>query len=297
MAQKPTKTSGPIPVTVAIPVKNEVKNLIKCLPLLSRFQSVFVIDSASTDGSLDVCKKYNIPVIDFDWDGKYPKKRNWFLLTQRIETEWILFLDADEFVNEQFCEEVEQKVCLSSYSAYWITYNNYFMGHLMRYGVKQRKLALFRVDCGLYEKIDEDQWSALDMEVHEHPIIRGEIGHIQSAITHRDFKGIAPFLTKHVDYARWEAQRFAALHASGQSWNHLTRRQRFKYKHMAKAWYPYFYFLITYVVKFGFLDGAQGLHYASLKKWYFKTIRLLIAESAEHSQEEKRSASLDNEDR
>ncbi len=60
---------------------------------------------------------------------------------------------------------------------------------------------------------------------------------------------------------------------------HFTDRQRFKYRHLAKWWYRWFYFLFTYVAKRGFLDGAAGFHYAFFKLWYFQTIRLLIREA------------------
>lgn len=64
------------------------------------------------------------------------------------------------------------------------------------------------------------------------------------------------------------------------SWAHFTARQRFKYRHLAKWWYPWFYFLFAYGVKRGFPDGAAGFHHAFYKAWYFQTIRLLIREDA-----------------
>jgi hypothetical protein len=116
------------------------------------------------------------------------------------------------------------------------------------------------------------------MEIHEHPIIDGAVGEITTPIDHRDDKGLARFLEKHIDYARWEAQRYATLQDNPLAWQHFTKRQRFKYQHLAKWWYPWFYFVFTYVVKRGFLDGSAGLHYAFYKAWYFRTIRLLIRE-------------------
>ena len=64
------------------------------------------------------------------------------------------------------------------------------------------------------------------------------------------------------------------------AWRHFTGRQRFKYRHLAKWWYPGFYLLFTYLVKRGFLDGAAGYHYAACKARYFRTIRLLIHEQS-----------------
>lgn len=67
-------------MTVAIPVRNEEANLARCLERLSRFAKVVVIDSGSTDQTREIAVRFGARVVDFRWDGRYPKKRNWFLL-------------------------------------------------------------------------------------------------------------------------------------------------------------------------------------------------------------------------
>ncbi len=96
-------SSGKLPITVAIPVKNESSNLGRCLSRLTEFESVVVIDSSSTDQTPEIARSHGARVLNFEWDGGYPKKRNWFLTTQAVGTPWVLFLDADEFVTEEFC--------------------------------------------------------------------------------------------------------------------------------------------------------------------------------------------------
>ncbi len=118
------------------------------------------------------------------------------------------------------------------------------------------------------------------MEVHEHPVLEGSVGEIAAPIDHRDFRGIAKFLERHVDYAKWEAARYAALHREGlDKAAHLTGRQAFKYRHLASWWYPAFYFCFAYLLRAGFLDGRAGLLYSFYKAWYFTTIRALIREA------------------
>jgi glycosyltransferase involved in cell wall biosynthesis len=65
---------------VAAPVKNEECNLAACLERLSRFAAIVVIDSGSTDRSREIAERFGARVVDFTWDGRYPKQRNWFLL-------------------------------------------------------------------------------------------------------------------------------------------------------------------------------------------------------------------------
>lgn len=271
--------SGFLPVTVAVPVKNEEANIALCLERLGRFAEIVVIDSASKDRTREIAKKFGARVVDFRWDGKYPKKRNWFLLNAPPQQPWVLFLDADEFVSDAFCDAVDAAVTQSNRNGYWLNYTNYFLGKPLRHGLAQRKLALFRVGKALYEKIEEDGWSQLDMEIHEHPIVDGAVGEIPCPIDHRDYKGLGKFIEKHRDYALWEAHRYAKLQESGVNAKYLTPRQRFKYRHLNKWWYPWLYFGFTYVAKLGFLDGRPGYHYAAYKAWYFQTIRLIIRDN------------------
>jgi glycosyltransferase involved in cell wall biosynthesis len=267
-----------LPATVAIPVKNEEANLAGCLERLGRFAEIVVIDSGSTDRTRKIAQGFGARVVQFHWDGKYPKKRNWFMLNEPPEQPWVLFLDADEFVDDAFCDALGEAIAANDKSGYWLNYTNYFLGKELRHGLAQRKLALFRVGKALYEKIDEDGWSQLDMEIHEHPIVEGAVGEISVPIEHKDYKGLGKFIEKHRDYSLWEARRFAKLQGDPKAWEAFTSRQRFKYRHLAKWWYPWFYFTFTYLIKRGFLDGGAGFHYAAYKTWYFQTIRLLIKE-------------------
>lgn len=269
----------PIPATVAIPVRNEEANIARCLGRLGRFRKVIVIDSGSTDRTVEIAKAHGAEVVEFAWDGRFPKKRNWLLMNHRFETDWVLFLDADELLDDAFCNEVARAVASDSHSGYWLNYTNWFLGRRLRHGLPQRKLALFRVGAGLYERIEEDNWSRLDMEIHEHPVLEGTIGEIAARIDHNDDRGLSRFIERHKDYALWEAKRMRLLEESGpEAWTKLTDRQRFKYRYLARWWYPWFYFLYTYIAKRGFLDGGAGFAYAYYKLWYFFSIRLLIRE-------------------
>ncbi len=270
---------GKIQISVVIPVKNEEKNLRQCLERLERFEEVFVVDSGSTDGTKNIAESFGARWVDFDWNGRYPKKRNWFLTTQSINTDWVLFLDADEYVDDSFCDEVEVATRQADFDGYWLEYENYFLGKKLKHGLEQRKLALFKKDVALYEYIEEDRWSKFDMEIHEHPLLDGDVGYIDCRIEHNDYKGLSHFIGKHNEYAQWEAMRIEILTHNPRSFEGLTSRQRFKYKNICKWWYPWFYFVFTFVLKRGFVDGSSGFNYAFYKAWYFHTIRLMIKEN------------------
>jgi glycosyltransferase involved in cell wall biosynthesis len=273
-----------IPVTVVIPVRNEERNLPRCLAALARFAEIIVVDSGSTDRTEEVARDGGAKVLHFAWNGAYPKKRNWVLLNHTLENPWVLFLDADEFVTSEFCEALQTAIEQTSHVGFWLNYTNYFMGQQLRHGVPQRKLALFRVGSGLYERIEEASWSSLDMEIHEHPVLEGTIGELVAPIEHNDDRGILKFIDRHRDYAMWEAQRYQLLVNGGDNaWAHLTKRQRTKYKNITCWWYPLGYGIYQYILKAGFLDGQVGLQYAFYKVWYFNTIRLLIRDATRPS--------------
>ena len=271
---------APLPVTVVVPTRNEEANLDACLSRLGAFAEVWVVDSRSTDGTRAIADRYGARWIDFDWSGDFPKKRNWVLTNHAPTTPWVLFLDADERVTEQFIAELRDilpQEPAMRIGGFWLNYNNHFMGRVLRHGVPQRKLALFRTGAGQYERIDDRRWSNLDMEVHEHPVLEGTIGEISAPIDHLDYRGIDHYLARHNAYATWEARRYADLLTRGDAaWAALTPRQRTKYRNLTRWWFAPGYFVGTYFLKLGFLDGGAGFHHAFLKMLYFYEIRLKI---------------------
>ncbi|MAG88462.1 glycosyltransferase family 2 protein [Zunongwangia profunda] len=265
-----------IPISVVIPVKNEEKNLPRSLDLLKEFSEIIVVDSGSTDKTKEIAEKWGARFINFEWNGKFPKKRNWVLRNERLKNDWVLFLDADELPSKEFIEEIKERVGREDYDGYWITFINYFMGNQLKHGDKFRKLPLFKVSKGEYEKIEEDSWSHLDMEIHEHPIIEGNVGSIKAPIIHNDYRGLEHYIQKHNAYSSWEARRYLKLKEEG--FDQLNKRQRLKYKLIEMGVMPAAYFIGSFFFKAGFLDGRTGYDFARFKANYFLQIQSKIKE-------------------
>ena len=296
MASEEYKT---IPVTVIIPVKNEASVLRSCLEPLSQMDDVVVVDSGSDDGTANIAQRWGAHVVQFKWNGGFPKKRNWILQTYPFCTEWVLFLDADEVLTSDFVRELRVVIASTEYACYWIKYTNHFQGRQLRFGVAQRKLALFRVGSGHYERIEDPGWSNLDMEVHEHPILNGPVGSMHCRITHNDYKDLYGFIERHNKYSTWEASRYMARPAEKLgSRAARTLRQRAKYALAESTWLSVLYFLYTYLFLGGILDGRTGLHYAIYKAIYFFDISQKIRElKRSKSGSLQNSASADCSDR
>ncbi len=267
-------------LTIAIPVRNEEKNLPGCFEAIGNdfAKKIVVIDSGSTDKTLEIAKANNADIINFVWDGKFPKKRNWFLRNHTPATKWILFLDADEYLTEEFKKEIAEKLTAEDKAGYWLRYTIYFMGKKLRGGYPLKKLALFRVGAGEYERIDEDKWSKLDMEVHEHPILNGETGHIKSKIDHKDFRDIAHYVNKHNEYASWEAERFIKASQKNGADKKWTIKQKVKYRLMSSVWIGPVFLFSSFFLLGGFKDGVRGLVFAILKMSYFTQVYCKIQE-------------------
>lgn len=271
----------PLDLTIALPVKNEERNLIGCLQAIgSDFaKHIVIIDSGSTDATIDIANSEGVSVVNFVWDGKFPKKRNWFLRNYNLKTKWVLFLDADEYVTTEFKKELKQKLEIEDNKVgFWLNYTIYFMGKKLKGGYPLNKLALFKVGAGEYEKIDEDKWSNLDMEIHEHPVLDGEIGYIKSKIDHRDFRGVSHYMAKHNEYASWEAYRFMKTYNNEDAKASWTWKQKIKYELMHSALIGPIYFLGSFFFYGGWKDGATGFAFAILKMSYFTQIYCKIKE-------------------
>ena len=269
-----------LPVTVVVPTLNEERMLGECLSRLTRFAKVVVVDSGSKDRTVEIARDHGAEVLAFEWNGRFPKKRNWTLAKHAFHTPWVFFLDADEMVTEAFCDELAATLPTTPHVGFWVSYTNWFLGQRLRHGGANRKLALFRVNAGEYERIDDKRWSSLDMEVHEHPVLTGSTGSLRAVLEHKDDRGYAHWLAKHNDYSTWEAHRLDALRgAMGEEGRpKLTWRQKAKYSCVGQFWFPWAQFVYGYVFKAGFLDGYPGFVYACSKAVYFWHIGVKVRE-------------------
>jgi glycosyltransferase involved in cell wall biosynthesis len=272
---------SPLDLTIALPVRNEERNLPGCLAAIGKdlASRIVIIDSGSTDRTSEIAREFGADVVNFEWDGKFPKKRNWFLRNHAINTKWILFLDADEYLTDAFKADLRETLGRDDKVGYWLSYTIYFLGKQLKGGYPLRKLALFKVGAGEYERIDEEQWSKLDMEVHEHPVLQGEVGVIKSKIDHQDFRGVSHYVIKHNEYASWEAGRFlktANIPNASANW---TWKQRLKYRLMRSILIGPAYFCGSFFLLGGFRDGARGWAFAILKMSYFTQVYCKIREN------------------
>src|SRR5579885_2020164 len=161
------------PISVLIAVKNEEGNLARCLEALRGWAGeIVIVDSQSTDRTVEVAKSHGATVLQFHYQGGWPKKRQWALDTYSFAYEWILLLDADEILEEPIKREIEVSIRQPTHVGYYLRFRIIFLGRMLRFGDTQLwKLALFRRGRAHYEKrLDRQDTSMQDMEIHEHVV-------------------------------------------------------------------------------------------------------------------------------
>ena len=167
--------SSKIPVSVLIPAKNEEANLPACLTSLQPADEIFIVDSQSTDNSAEIAQSYGANVVQFKFNGRWPKKKNWSLDNLPFRNEWVLIVDCDERITPELWSEIAQAIQNQEYAGYYLNRRVFFLGKWIRHGGKYPdwNLRLFKHKQGRYENLNtEDIPNTGDNEVHES---RGEL--------------------------------------------------------------------------------------------------------------------------
>lgn len=264
--------AGKLPVSVIIAARNEAKNLPRCLRALREFGEVYVIDSQSTDETFEIARSHGAEVVQFHYQGGWPKKRQWAMDTLSLGHDWILLLDADEVVTPELIEEIRSVIRNPAIDGYSILLRTWFLGRALRHGdVGLWKLALFRRGKGRYECRLKDQDSSMaDMEVHEHIVVEGATSKLRNPLTHHNVESLSRYIQKHDQYSNWESHVLLQLGNDRELPPSLfgtqaQRRRWLKRKLFAVPGSPVLLFLYRYVLRFGFLDGVPGLIYCGFQ--------------------------------
>lgn len=278
-----------IPISVIIITKNEEKNIEKCLKACCPVSEIFVVDSQSIDKTKEIAQKY-IPeenIINFIWNGKWPKKKYWSILNLPINNEWVLMLDADEVPTRKLWNEVNEKIKEKKYDGCLVRFNYFFMGKMIRHGDAVKKICLFKYTKVKYEDdgIRDLNW---DVEGHINPLVNGKVGIIKNRIIHNDFKGFHNYFERHNRYSDWEAKLIVGRYYRLKNKNFKFNKDIFlnytEYRRLLREIFlcmpfrPLLYFLYAYFFKLGFLDGKFGFYYILCKCFYLMQIELKVKE-------------------
>ncbi|MEL6135832.1 MAG: glycosyltransferase family 2 protein [Cyanobacteria bacterium J06626_23] len=275
-----TASATQLPVSVLIPAKNEEENLPACLESVARANEVFVVDSQSEDRSVEICESYGAKVVQFHFNGRWPKKKNWSLDNLPFSNDWVLIVDCDERITPELWDEIAD-VIQGDNDGYYLNRKVFFLGKWIRHGGKYPdwNLRLFRHAKGRYENLNtEEIRNTGDNEVHEHVVVEsGKVGYLKEDMLHIDFRDLYHWLARHNRYSNWEARVYYNLLTGmgdggtigANLFGDSVQRKRF----LKKIWVrlpfkPLLRFILFYIIRLGFLDGYPGYIYARLLSQY-----------------------------
>ncbi len=284
------RSSALLPVTVIVAVRNEARNLPRCLESLRDVGEVYVIDSHSTDATVQIADSYGAHVVQFHYRGGWPKKRQWAMDSLPFTYGWIFLVDADEALTPDLASEIRTAIQDPSRDGYYIRLRMFFLGRELRHsGANFYKLSLFRRGKGRFEcRLKDQDQSMADMEVHEHIVLegnaKGRTAHLSHPLLHHNVESLSRYIRKHDEYSNWEAKVWLGGEAAAKDlppsfWGSQAQRRRWlRKKFFAIPGSPILFFLYKYIFSLGFLDGIPGLIYCGLQGVQFFHIKAKIYE-------------------
>ena len=275
-----------LPVSVIVPVRNEAHNLSRCLESLRGVGEVYVVDSASSDGTAEIARSFGAKVVQFHYAGGWPKKRQWAMDTLPLAYDWVFLVDADEALTPELAAEMRQAIQDARIDGYYIGLQVVFLGRVLRHGgAGFYKLSLFRRGKGRFECRLKDQDSSMaDMEVHEHVIVEGKSLRLKNALRHHNVESISRYIQKHDEYSNWDARVWLEGEANSAelppslSGNQAQRRRWLRKRLFALPGSSLLLFIYRYFFRLGFLDGVPGLIYCGFQGIQFLHIKAKIFE-------------------
>ena len=267
-----------IPASVLIQTKNEEASIEKCLAALSDFDEVIVVDSDSTDRTAELAVACGATVINFTWDGKFPQKKQWQLEHAPTRHPWILFLDADEYPSRELLAEIAAIVSDPSELrvAFDIPISYHFAGKELKHGHRVVKRSLLKRGFNHYKDTGLTKLPVItELEVHYQPESTGEVGRTAGLLAHHDLDPVRTWFDRHNKYSDWEAY----IHADPAMMHTVRSFKSGQGKRFdAVPFKPLAFWMYSYVVRRGFLDGRAGLDYAVALATYYWQIGLKTRE-------------------
>ena len=238
-----TSQEEKINITVIIPTLNEEKRVEKALQSVNFVDEIIIIDSFSTDKTVEIAEKYGARVVKHEFINPSAQK-NWII--PQAKHNWILLLDADEWITAELKQEIKN-LYKSGFTkdGYWIYRSNFFMGKRVKYSGWQndKVIRLFDKSCRYNNK-----------KVHEEIETKGKnIGFLKNKMDHNTFTSIDDYLVKLNRYAQWQAEDY--------------HKKVGKVTPLHLIIKPMFRFFIHYIIKLGFLDGVPGLTISVLQSY------------------------------
>lgn len=261
-------------VTAIILTKNEEKNIVDCLKSIDGFvKRAVIIDSGSTDETLELAKTFKfVDIFEHPFEN-YSKQFNWGIDNTDISTKWTLRLDADERFTPKLCAELREALKNhenDDVNGFVLEAWLFFMDKCLKHGgSRKKKLMIFKTGLGRIENRKMDEHTVLST---------GKAIEIKEKFLHYDFKDLSTYVKKLNWYATREMQDYIegtfpneTFNASDKEISQMRSRKTKYYKApiFLRCWLYFFY---TYFIGREFLNGKEGFIYSFLYHLYYRML-------------------------
>lgn len=272
------KVVGICSVTVLVLTYNEEKHIARAIESVRSFAGrVIVIDSFSTDRTVDIASSLGAVVVQKTWENNHARQVNWALDNAPISGDWIFRLDADEYVTPELAREINERLSLLSakQSGIYVKRRIHFFGRWIRHGSVYPLwvLRLWRVGQGRCES----RW----MDEHVQ-LLSGTGVRFDHDIVDDNLNDLTWWTDKHNRYAVREAaellnMKYRFMAADGQEKLEAHEQSAIKrwikervYSRLPLFVRPFIYFVYRYFLRLGFLDGKPGLLWHTLQGFWYR---------------------------
>ena len=246
-------------LSVIILTYNECLHIRRCLERIRPLASeVFVVDCHSTDGTQAIARELGATVVEHDWPGCQAEQMRWALDNLPLTGDWVLRLDADEYLLPELVEEIRARLDTlpPDVTGVELRRRHIFQGRWVRHGIYPVcLLRLFRRGAA------ESRQRLMDEKL---VLLHGRAVTFAHDFVDHNLQDLSWWTRKHDTYAlREAADLFLA--------NDATSKKRL-YRRLPLFWRAAAYFVYRYFLRLGFLDGRQGFLWAFLQGWWYRTL-------------------------
>lgn len=286
-----------IPVSVILTTRNEAANIERTLSAIAGFvDEIFVIDSDSTDGTVEIARRYATQVVNLPYEhgSIIPWIYQWGLDNLPIRNDWILILEADQRPDEALKRSLVALYARNSIeeNGFFLRRRQVFRGRLLRFGGYGNKwmLKLFRRGQGELDPKEQDT----------RVYVRGRTAKLEGSLMEENAKEerILFYLEKHLRYADAFARDEFERRRSGIKWklkprvfgtpDERTLWMKSLYYRTPLYLRPWIYFLVRYFLLLGFLDGREGFIFHFLQAYWFRLVIDIRMEELQREQSKGR---------
>lgn len=257
-------------ISVIVLTKNEERGIANTLKRLSDFDDLVVVDSDSDDRTVEIAESYGARVVNFVWDGNYPKKKQWSLDNAGARHSWVLLLDADEYPSNALLSELRDLAPAlrnSREGAFDIHLLYRFGGKLLRHGHVVTKRSLLHTSRARFPEVDDLSAPGIrEVEGHYQPESTAGVRRLRHRLVHDDRDPVSSWFARHNRYSDWEAHLRLNRDLRKEIAGKRTRKGRI---FDAVPFKPVIFFLYAFVARAGFLDGRAGFDYAAALALYY----------------------------